>query len=247
MPINVITERDFTPRTFEEAKAHFEKKVPMTHEEFARLTLEQRAKAFRIATVHNARMVQDARNLVSKAVETGQTFADWREALLKRFSGADVPPPAMHRLRLAFFQNTGKAYSDARREVLDDPEITEAFPYRQYITVGNGTAGFRNVRPDHAALHNKVFRWNDPFWDRFTPPWDYGCRCTFVALTAGQASSSTLWTYRGGSVVPVKRTAKQPEKPFKLKPNPNYSIESGDLDLSALDPDLRAAVEERLK
>ncbi len=254
MPINVITERDFTPRTFEEAKAHFGKKVPMTHEEFDRLTLEQRAKAFRIATVHNARMVQDARNVIAKAIDAGQTFADCREVLLKRFAAADIPPPATYRLRQAFLQSAQKSYSDARWAVLTDPEIREAFPYLQYKTSGNGVPGINGVRPTHAALHDKVFMWDDPFWGKFRPPWEHNCHCKVRSMTPGQmiAGGHTLWTYVGGMVVPARRqpsakAAQAKEEPFALKPNPNYSIESGDLDLSALDPDLRAAVEDRLK
>lgn len=254
MPLNVISEDDFRPRELGEAERLFKRKAPLTHDEFERLSRTQKAKAFRVATVHNARMVQVVRNKLATAIRQGVGWADFRREIMAEFTRAQIPGPAVHRLRLAFFQNTMKAYSDERRAVLDDPEIHEAFPFRQYLTVGDGTPGFRNVRPEHAALHGKMFRWNDPFWDVFTPPWDYGCRCTFVALTRGQAASvGVLWTYAGGAVMPVVDAGtteaggeRREARAFALQPNPRYSIESGELDLRGLDADLRAAVAARM-
>lgn len=246
MPIGAVAEYDFTPRSNAEAERHFAKKVPLTSEMFERLTTTQRSRAFRIAGVNNARLVQAARDKLEAAVRDGTSFRDFGLELKKLFAGEGIPAPALSRLRLAFQQNTMAAYSDARREVLDDPEIAGAFAYRRYLTVGNGTAGVRNVRPEHAALHGKIFAWNDPLWSIFTPPWEFGCRCTFIALTAGQVRRrrALVWTYRGGRVRPA--TPKAKGKGFALKPNPRYSRSIEDLDLSGLDDDLRKIVEEYL-
>lgn len=42
-----------------------------------------------------------------------------------------------------------------------------------------GAWGFRYVKNTerHAALHNTTLPINDPFWDRYTPPNGYGCKC----------------------------------------------------------------------
>lgn len=241
MPINVITEEDFKPVAHEQARKRFARKTPMTHAAFEALTTAQRRTAFRIATVHNAAMVQWAREQLEASIAEGKTFAEFRETLYALLDTKGLPRPALARLRLAYHQNTMQAYSDARRAVLDDPDIAGAFPYRQYLTVGNGTPGFHNVREDHAALHGKVFRWNDPFWDRFTPPWDFGCRCTYTALTEGtfRRMGVPLWSYSGGRIRPVND---QRAKPFRLKPNAHYeSSKRGDL-LTRLDVDLREAL-----
>lgn len=39
------------------------------------------------------------------------------------------------------------------------------------------------TRDQHARLHGKVFHLDDPFWDRFTPPLDFYCRCRKRALS----------------------------------------------------------------
>ncbi len=244
MSIKLLTEDDFTPRSFPAAARQFGRKVAIPADYLDKLSAANRARAFTIAQVNNARLLQQARNLLAKAIEDGPAWPQIRRQLLAMFDTAGVPPPALYRLRFAFEENVRQAYSDARRAVLDDPEITGVFAYRQYLTVGNGTAGYKNVRPEHAVLHLKVFAWDDPLWDLFTPPWDYGCRCSFIALTAGQVKRGrlTVWTYRGGQLRPVKGKGKR----AGLKPNRRYrraGPEGPEFDFSGLDDDLRRAIE----
>ncbi len=247
MPISELTKADFTPRSFDEAAKRFAKKVPLSSDDFDRLQAANRSKAFRIFAVNKAQTVQRVRDMMEKAIRDGTSFADFRRQVAAMFEGQGNASPALGRLKLAFRQNAMQAYNDSRRDALDKKEISDAFGFRQYLTVGNGTPGVRNVRDDHAALHGKVFKWNDPFWDRFTPPWDYNCRCTFVALTAGQVKRARLivWTYKGGHVRPV--TDKRPKK-IEIKPSRAFNrFKDAEFDLAGLDADLRSIVEEWLK
>jgi len=237
MPVNVLTKSDFTPRPATEAARHFAKKAALTSAVFEKLSAEARAHAFRVATVHKARMVQDIRNVVEKAIEQGTDWSAVQRELLKKFDVEGVPRPALYRLRGMFLQNTMQAYNDARREVLDDPEVTDFFPYRMYWTVGDGTPGVNNVRATHAALHGKVFAWNDPIWDAYVPLQEWGCRCTFVALTAGQAKARgeviDLAYVRTRIVVPGTERPGIAEKP---------GFARGKFDLRSIEEELRAAV-----
>jgi len=248
MPINVFAEHDFKPKTLDDLAKRFRGKLAVDSDTFDRISREQKAKAFRIATVHKVQLVQKARDLIAEAIESGTSFPEFRAQLLALFDRKGVSPPALHRLQLAFRQNLLQSYSDGRRETFNDPEIVSAFPFRRYLTVGNGTPGTNRVRADHAVLHRKVFRWNDPFWNTFTPPWDYGCRCTTIALTAGQVRRGrmTVWTLNGGAIVPVvARKGKQ--KGIKLKRNPNFVGSTLDFGTKSLDKDLRELVEELTK
>ncbi len=250
MPINVLAQHDFKPKTLDDLAKRFRGKLAVDSDTFDRISREQKAKAFRIATVHKVQLVQKARDLVADALETGTPFSEFRAKLLALFDRQGVAPPALHRLQLAFRQNLLQSYSDARRETLDDPEISSVFRFRRYSTVGNGVPGTNRVRADHAILHGKVFRWNDPFWNTFTPPWDFGCRCTMQALTAGQVRRGrmTVWTLKGGVIVPAAtRNAKGKQKGIKLKRNPNFVGSVLDFGTKSLDKDLRELVEELTK
>jgi SPP1 gp7 family putative phage head morphogenesis protein len=51
----------------------------------------------------------------------------------------------------------------------------------QYRTAGDGL-----VRAEHALLHNTTLPPGDPFWDQFTPPNGWNCRCTVVQVPKGK-------------------------------------------------------------
>jgi SPP1 gp7 family putative phage head morphogenesis protein len=237
MPVSVLTKADFTPRPATEAAGHFAKKVALTHEAFELLSAEAKRHAFRVATVHKARMIQDIRNVVEKAIEQGTDWSAVQRELLKKFDTEGVPRPALYRLRAMFQRNTMDAYRAARREVLDEPEIVNFFPYRMYWTVGDGTPGVNNVRATHAALHGKVFTWDDPIWDAYVPLQEWGCRCTFVGLTAGQAKAR-------GEVIDlayVRTRIKVPGTERRgIAERPGFA--PGEFDLRNIEEELREAV-----
>ena len=239
MPLSVLTKTDFTPRPATAAASHFAKKAAMTSAAFEKLSAEAKAHAFRIATVHKARLIQDVRNKVLASIEKGTDWAEVQRNILKAFDTEGVPKPTLPRLRTMFQMNTQQAYNDARRATLDEPSVSEAFPYRQYLTVGNGVAGINGVRPTHAALHGKIFAWDDPFWDWHTPPWEWGCRCTFIALTPGQVKALGV---RVIDLDYVRERIKVPGTNERgIAENPAFV--RGKFDLRSIDEELRKAVE----
>ena len=44
------------------------------------------------------------------------------------------------------------------------------------------TAGDDRVRHDHAELNGITLAMSDPFWNSYTPPLDWGCRCTIIQV-----------------------------------------------------------------
>lgn len=240
MPLSAITNDDFRPRPAKEAARHFGRKTALTSELFERLSDEAKQRAFRIAGLHNVNSVQRAREIVRRAIRDGTPLRDVRIELLKLFDDEDAPSFA--RLRTMFRMNTHQAYNDARRAVLDAPEAARVFPFRQYLTVGNGKPGFRGVRATHAVLHRRVFAWDDPFWDAHTPPWGWGCRCFVRPLTLGQVK-------RLGVVV---RTLEYVRKRIRVPGQRRRGIEAdprfarGGLDLRKIDEELREVAREMM-
>jgi hypothetical protein len=48
------------------------------------------------------------------------------------------------------------------------------------------TAKDAKVRPEHAALDGVTLPVDDPFWDMYFPPNDWGCRCDVVQIANGK-------------------------------------------------------------
>ena len=60
-------------------------------------------------------------------------------------------------------------------------------PYWMYDAIND-----RRTRAAHAALDNKVYRHDDPFWDTHYPPNGFNCRCRVRALTAQEVQARGL-------------------------------------------------------
>ena len=55
----------------------------------------------------------------------------------------------------------------------DAEKTSDLYPNMIYIAVQDG-----RTRATHMALHGTIRPINDPFWSKYTPPLDWGCRCT---------------------------------------------------------------------
>ncbi len=181
MPPNLVTSTDFTPRPFEALQRSFGAKVAMTSRDFDLLKAESRARAFRMAGINKASLIQSAQNEIRKALRDGTSYRDLQNKLLNIFGREGVDALPLNHLRTIMRQNMLGAYAVQRKRFLERPAVAKAFPFWQYLTVAD-----RNVRPEHAALHEKIFRADDPVWGRIYPPWDWGCRCTVRALDADE-------------------------------------------------------------
>ena len=51
----------------------------------------------------------------------------------------------------------------------------DLYPNLKFVSVNDN-----RVRPEHKALDGTIRPINDPFWNKYTPPLDWGCRCHVV-------------------------------------------------------------------
>lgn len=80
----------------------------------------------------------------------------------------------------------------------------------QYRTANDGL-----VRPEHQALHNTTLPIGDPFWDSYTPPLGWNCRCTVVQVGRGKyPESDSAEAIRAGEAA----TAKPKQRIFRFNP-----------------------------
>ena len=74
------------------------------------------------------------------------------------------------RIDMILTQNKRMAVAVGKYEKDRSPAVEERFPCWKYHCG-------RNARASHKALDGKVFRKNDPIWQKIFPPWEFNCNC----------------------------------------------------------------------
>ena len=158
------------------------------------------ARAFTVAGVTKAEVLQDIRDSLDAALEEGQTYEEFlktlRPTLQKRGwwgtvhdpeTGEILPGRAMtpYRLETVYRTNMQSAYMAGRYKA--QLENADARPYWTYVAVLDG-----RTRGSHAAMHNRTFRYDDPIWQVWYPPCGYRCRCRVVARSAHEVEADGI-------------------------------------------------------
>lgn len=210
------------------------------------------ARAFTVAKMTRLDLLRDVRNALTDNLAKGQTLRDfqrnlrplleakgwWGRQIVVNPAGEAQPVQlgSPRRLATIYQTNLQSAYMGARyAEAL---KASATHPYWMYVAVMDSV-----TRPSHAALHGKVFRYDDPIWQHIMPPNGYNCRCRFVALSeaevrrrglkvessVGKTGSTTLETgvdARTGEIrsqtVTTLQTTSRAGKPVLFRPDAGF-------------------------
>lgn len=162
-----------------DAIAHIATQPAVTREVYDSLLPEIRARAITITGVENADAIAAVRDRIADlpdAAEWDDIKGDLVDAL-DPWLGDGAEARAELLLRTSGFQ----AY--AVTNVRDLDANSDLFPFWQYDTADDA-----NVRDTHAALHGLTLPKDSPFWKTHTPPWEFGCRCDVVGISAEEAA-----------------------------------------------------------
>lgn len=159
---------EYKPLPFDEAIDFFKGKVPLTKDQYEKLQKDVKAKAFTIARIAEADVIQDVYDELLKSLEQGTTFEQFKKSLdLEKlgWTGEEA-----YRLDTVFRTNIQNACQAGHYK--QQMEVVDARPYWMYVAVMDS-----RTRPSHAARNGKVFRFDDPWWNENYPylgqPWDW--------------------------------------------------------------------------
>lgn len=158
------------------------RRVVLPSEYYGPLGAQARARAFSIAGMGQLDTLQGVLDSLGAAVVKGQTFAQWRAALLDDPATLRAAALAPHRLDNIFRTNIQGAYGAGIARQQEAPGALRRRPFFQYDAINDS-----RTRPAHAAMDNYVAPAGDAVWQRWTPPCGYRCRCVRVALTEAEA------------------------------------------------------------
>lgn len=219
------------------------------------------AKSFTVAKAMQLDLLQDLRNAVDKAIADGETFQQFKQKLtpvLKArgwWGKQEVETPSGEkrvvqlgspwRLKTIYNVNVRTSFSSGKFNRFI--ENAENRPWWMYVSLRD-----RRTRPAHRAMNGKVFRFDDPFWNKFFPPNGWNCRCTVRALSdrALQREGIKPEVSQGNIKItdePVSQSTKETRPVANyidpasgrvaLKTDPGWSYNPG---LAAFQPDLEA-------
>lgn len=153
---------------------------------------EAHARAFTVAKVTRAEILETLHQATLDAIEQGiperefiknlepklRELGWWGKQAIVDSQGivelSEMGSP--RRLRTILRTNKSTAYHAGR--YAEQMANADEQPYWQYVAVRDS-----RTRASHLALHGKIYRYDDPIWETFYPPNDWGCRCRVRALS----------------------------------------------------------------
>ena len=183
----------FDPLPPDEAVAAFRAKGFHVGYDWRDTDAAQHTRSFTVAKAMRLDILQDIRGAVDEAIAEGATFEAFAARLepLLREKGwwgrqmmtdpetgetREVQLGSVRRLRTIFDTNIRMAYAGGRWDQIR--RLADRRPYLRYVGILDG-----RIRPQHAAWHGTVLRWDHPFWETHWPPNGWHCRCTVQSLS----------------------------------------------------------------
>jgi SPP1 gp7 family putative phage head morphogenesis protein len=201
----------------EEAVNYFENKGYTFSFDWKDVWQEAHNKAFTVAKMMKLDLLKDTKDITGKYIsgdydykqaaallEEGMKKAGWWGKIqAKNVPGVDVSKLAdpekevqlgsLRRIKTILETNNNISLSAGRyRQMVANAKER---PYWQYIQLDRPTK-----RAEHAKLHGRVFRWDDPIWDTIWPPNGWHCLCYIKPLTEAEFKPSGLKLSTGSDV-----------------------------------------------
>lgn len=139
-----------------------------------------RSLAFTVSNLETLRQIELVKRSLQNAIDKGDSFKTWRDNLdldvIRNLSNA--------RLETVYRTNVNNVYNQSTRFNAFTSGVT---PYLMYSAVGD-----ERTRPEHLKLDGTIKRADSAFWDKYTPPLGYNCRCGVVPMTKEYAESAGI-------------------------------------------------------
>lgn len=165
------------------------------------------ARAFTVAKVTRMDILETIRTATVEAIEKGipereyinnlrpklEALGWWGKVKVSNTNGTEqtIQLGSPRRLQTILRTNKITAYHIAR--YAEQMANADEQPYWQYLAIKDS-----RTRASHLALHEKVYRYDDPIWDVMYPPNGWNCRCRVRALSQRRLDKMGLEVSQSG-------------------------------------------------
>lgn len=153
-------------------------------------------KAFTVAKVMTADLLQEFYNLTEKAKSEGWSMQKFQDEALPSAERAGWSGNKLHRLRVIYNTNMMMAYSQGKYQqqaLLADQGL---YPYLEYMPSTS-----EEPNPVHKHFYNMILRFDDPFWKRHFPPSRHGCQCSTRSVSQKEVDKRGLEIVKGDDLI----------------------------------------------
>lgn len=225
---------------FKAAVEFLKKKKSVSKEEFLKMDEASRAKAFMVSGYTKAEVLDSFLQALTEAVELGSTKEEFQKKMdtfLEENGYEGVNP---FKADVIFRTNLQTAYNAGHYKSMTDDTVMKLRPFWQYRTAADG-----NVREEHAQMHGKVYRADDPIWDVWYPPNGFRCRCSVVSLSERQVKEHGLTV----ETKPPRKVDRETGEILESRPDKGFATNPAkqvwEPDLTVLSTPVRKVFEKR--
>lgn len=225
---------------FKAAVEFLKKKKSVSKEEFLKMDEASRAKAFMVSGYTKAEVLDSFLQALTEAVELGSTKEEFQKKMdtfLEENGYEGVNP---FKADVIFRTNLQTAYNAGHYKSMTDDTVMKLRPFWQYRTAADG-----NVREEHAQMHGKVYRADDPIWDVWYPPNGFRCRCSVVSLSERQVKERGLTV----ETKPPRKVDRETGEILESRPDKGFATNPAkqvwEPDLTVLSTPVRKVFEKR--
>ena len=191
----------------------------VTPSEFKHLSKKAKKKAYTIINESSKQTITTLRDAIVESLEKGDTIGDFRKSVEDVVDKSKYGPS---KLEMIYRAHVTQAAAAGQEKLVSNPIVKSIFPYARYTAIDDG-----RVRDNHLALETlglngtNIYRADDPMWEKFTPPWEWNCRCDKTMLTARQAARAGVVEAQrmleGKKITPTHQI-----EAITFVPDPNY-------------------------
>lgn len=216
------------------AKRLIERSI-LTRPQFDAAQEAAQRQAFTIAGELGADTIERMRFQLYQDLSEGTSLSGFSDRITDTLGSSPIAPG---HLETVYRTNLQAAFRDGRETLRSNPIVATTFPYQEYIPVHDGRTRHEHRLLARLGLNGTgIYRSDDPFWNFFTPPWDYNCRCGTRLLTIEQAAAAGVreaieWLETGRA--PIQPEYRYAHIPFPANPGFGHRGNVGVIVLSSV-------------